>query len=478
MVHRARLSWLACGVTLAGPMLTACADRAPTNPGAVGSSAAESAAASVAVSSAEPARAMARKATAAKVRRLASERGITPMPPAPRVRGSLARLGRMLAFDKVLSGNGDISCMTCHMPALATGDGRSLAIGQGATGLGPDRAHPGDAFIPRNAPPLFNLHLVDHLFWDGRVFGDEAGRLHTPAGSVLTPEMRAVMEYGPVSAIGLFPVLSRAEMRGEAGENELADIEDGDARAVWDGEMRRLGAIPAYRRMFGAAYPGTDFDAMNFAYASNAIGAFLLDAFVFDNSPWDRFLAGSDAALSDEQLEGALQFMNLPCSSCHDGPGFSDDEFHNVALAQFGPGEGDGPSGRDDFARERVTGAVADRYRFRTTMLRNVELTGPYGHAGQFADLARFIDHYSENADKLRAYGEGDIPDPLLRGTLLRDNVEAILDSRDPLILAAAFDEHTVRALTAYMTALTDPRARDLERVVPRAVPSGLPVDR
>jgi cytochrome c peroxidase len=170
--------------------------------------------------------------------------------------------------------------------------------------------------------------------------------------------------------------------------------------------------------------------------------------------------------------------MNLPCSTCHDGPGFSDDQFHDVALAQFGPGQGDGPSGRDDYGRERVTGNPADRYQFRTTMLRNVELTGPYGHAGQFDDLGRFIAHYSENAEKLRAYGEDDVPDPLLRSTLLRDNVEAIIDARDPLILPAAFDEATVRLLTAYMSALTDDRARRLDRLVPHAVPSGLPVDR
>jgi len=454
-------------VVVALLLVAACGDRAPTDPGTGAVSVAPSLGAS-----------SGRRATADEVRRLAVEHGIGPMPRAPRVRGSLSRLGRLLVFDKELSGNRDISCMTCHLPALATGDGRSLAIGQGATGTGADRVHPQGRFIPRNAPPLFNLHLVDHLFWDGRVFVDGFGNLHTPAGAAVTREMRSVMTYGAVSAVGLFPVLSRAEMRGETGENELADMDDGEPGTVWAGVMRRLGAKPAYRRMFEAAYPGTTFDEMNFAYASNAMGAFLLDAFVFDNSPWDRFLAGSDAALTDEQLQGALAFMNAPCASCHDGPGFSDDEFHNVALAQFGPGEGDGPSGHDDFGRERVTGHPADRYRFRTTMLRNVELTGPYGHAGQFAELDRFIDHYSENADKLQAYSADDVPEPLLRGTLLTDNVDAILDARDPLILPAVFDESTVRLLAAYMSALTDARARSLERLVPRSVPSGLSVDR
>ena len=356
---------------------------------------------------------------AAKINSFDFQHGIdSPCRASPRSRPAPSALGRTLTFDPILSGNHDISCMTCHLPTLATGDGRSLAIGEGGTGLGAAPIAPGRRFHSAQRPAPVQSPL-DHLFWDGRVFEDDAGRLHTPAGEAVTPEMRSVMTYGPVSAIGLFPVLSRSEMRGSPGDNELADLSDDDPRAVWAAAMRRLGEIPAYRRMFEAAYPGTPFDQMNFAHATNAMGAFLLDAFAFDDAPWDRFLAGSDAALTPEQLSGALAFMNAPCSSCHDGPGFSDDRFHDVALAQFGPGEGDGPSGRDDFGRERVTGDAADRYRFRTTMLRNVELTGPFGHAGQFDDLGRFIDHYSLNADKLRAYADTDIPQTLLTGTLV-----------------------------------------------------------
>ncbi len=82
------------------------------------------------------------RALAAEVRTLAAGRGITPLENPPPVRATLVRLGRALAFDKVLSGNRDISCMTCHLPRFATGDARSLSIGQGATGLGPDRVHP------------------------------------------------------------------------------------------------------------------------------------------------------------------------------------------------------------------------------------------------------------------------------------------------------------------------------------------------
>lgn len=397
------------------------------------------------------------------------------MPRSPRVRPELAALGRALAFDRILSGNRDISCMTCHLPELATGDGRSLSIGQGATGLGPARVHPEGVFVPRNAPPLFNLAGLDHLFWDGRVEVDRAGKFHTPAGSQLTRDMARTLEFGAVSAQPMFPVVSRTEMRGRVGENELADVPDGDFRGVWEALMARLGRIPEYRRMFEAAYPGRRFEDMTFAYASNAIGGFLIDAFTFDDAPWDRFLKGDRDALSAVQLQGALDFMQAPCSTCHNGPLFSDDQFHDVALAQFGPGEGNGPSGRDDFGRMNVTGDPGDIYRFRTTQLRNVELTGPYGHAGQFAELSAFIDHYSRNADKLRAYTDADIPEPLLRGTLV-ENREAVIAARSPFILAADFDATFVAEVTAFMSALTDERARDLRGVIPAGVPSGLPV--
>jgi len=409
------------------------------------------------------------------VRQLAAGRGITPMPRRIRVRPALVRLGQALAFDKILSGNHDISCMTCHLPPFATGDARSLSIGQGATGLGPARVHPDGAFIPRNAPPLFNLTAMPALFWDGRVSVDAQGRFHTPAGDQLTPDMTRVFEFGAASALALFPVQSREEMRGQAG-NELAAIPDADNRAIWRGLMQRLGQIPEYRRMFEAAYPGTPFRRMTFAHASNAIGGFLVDQFTFTQTPWDRFLAGDDHALSAEQLAGAQVFLTIRCSLCHNGPAFTDNKFHNVAVAQFGPGKGNGADGHDDFGRMNVTGLDEDRYRFRTTALRNVTLTGPYGHDGAIADLRSFIDHYSESDVKLRDFDVGTL-EPLLQGTL-ELNAEDVIARRDTIIQGVVLPPTVVDQLTTFMTALTDPAATNLRRTIPFRVPSGLPVDR
>jgi cytochrome c peroxidase len=409
------------------------------------------------------------------VRQLAATRGIAPLPTPPYVRPALSRLGQALAFDKLLSGTRDISCMTCHLPAFATGDGKSLSIGQGGIGLGEERSHPGGVFIPRNAPPLFNMSALTHLFWDGRVEVDAHGALHTPAGAQLTPEMTRVFEFGAISALPLFPVTNRDEMRGYGG-NELAAIQDGEFAAIWSSIMKRLGAVPEYRGLFEAAYPGTKFADMSFAHASNAIAGFIVDRLTFDDTPWDRFLAGHDDALTPAQLDGAQTFLTLKCSLCHNGSTFSDEQFHDVAVPQIGPGEGDGAAGRDDFGRMRVTGAATDRYRFRTTPLRNAELTGPYGHDGAIVSLRAFVEHYSESDKKLLEYDVSQL-EPALRGTLLGTGA-AILAQRDTLLDGVVFSPAVADKLVQYLSALTDERARNLSRLVPTRVPSGLPVDR
>jgi cytochrome c peroxidase len=124
----------------------------------------------------------------------------------------------------------------------------------------------------------------------------------------------------------------------------------------------------------------------------------------------------------------------------------------------------------------RVTGEASDRYRFRTTPLRNVELTGPYGHDGAITSLGAFVEHYSESDKKLLAYDPSQL-ETALRGTLL-DNATAILAQRDTLLDGVAFSPEIAEKLMQYMSALTDTRARNLSRVVPVRVPSGLPIDR
>jgi len=271
------------------------------------------------------------------VRQLAAGRGIVPLESPRYIRPSLVKLGQALAFDKILSGNRDIACTTCHLPAFSTGDDRSLSIGQGGIGFGPHRTIQSGVFIARNAPPLFDIGAMKHLFWDGRVEIVHHGRIDTPAGKDLTPQMRRVLEFGPASAIAMFPVENRDEMRGYSS-NDLGRLADDDNTGIWSTLMKRIGQVPEYRRMFEQAYPGQRFDRMTFAHAANAIGAFMVDRLTFSDTPWDRFLEGRDDALTPAQLAGAQTFLTLKCSICHNGATLSDDKFHDVAVAQIGPG--------------------------------------------------------------------------------------------------------------------------------------------
>ena len=365
--------------------------------------------------------------------------------------------------------------MTCHLSRTATVDSRSVAIGQGGTGVGTARVHPQGRFVHRSAPALFNLHALSTLTWDGRVFVDKNGVVRTP-GANLQAHQRAVLECGTASALPMFPVLSRPEMRAETG-NELAAITDDKHQRVWKFLMRRLGAIPEYRTMFMSAYPtAISFDSLNFAHAGNAMGCWITSVFSATNTPWDRMLAGDNDAMTETQLLGARAFLGTArCSQCHNGPLFTDRLFHNVATPQVGPGFGNGLDGHDDFGRERQTGNVNKRYQFRTPPLRNVELTGPYGHDGAIVSLRAWVDHYSQSDVKLRAYDVSQL-EPLLQSTL-QPTTAGILQTRDTRLRTLVIPSETVDQITEFLKALTDPASRDLGRFVPTRVPSGLTID-
>ena len=463
MTSRNLAGALAVGATL---WLSGCGDSAtaPVDKSPVMTGADETAAATAEV-----------VALASEVRQLAASQGITALAKPAAVRPALSLLGQALAFDKELSGNRDISCMTCHLSRTATVDSRSVAIGQGGTGVGTARVHPQGRFVHRSAPALFNLHALSTLTWDGRVFVDKNGVVRTP-GANLQAHQRAVLECGTASALPMFPVLSRPEMRAETG-NELAAITDDKHQRVWKFLMRRLGAIPEYRTMFMSAYPtAISFDSLNFAHAGNAMGCWITSVFSATNTPWDRMLAGDNDAMTETQLLGAKAFLGTArCSQCHNGPLFTDRLFHNVATPQVGPGFGNGLNGHDDFGRERQTGIATQRYQFRTPPLRNVELTGPYGHDGAIVSLRAWVDHYSQSDVKLRAYDVSQL-EPLLQSTL-QPTTAGILQTRDTRLRTLVIPSETVDQITEFLKALTDPASRDLGRFVPTRVPSGLTID-
>ena len=440
-------------------------------------------------------------------------------------------LGRMLFFDKILSGNKNISCATCHHPAFGSGDGLALPLGEGARGLGTDRQTGADVSaavagrVPRNSPGLFNLGAreFERLFHDGRVEADPHGYFE---GGFVTPakwKLPAGLD-NPLAAQAMFPVTSAMEMAGNKGENPIADAislnNAAGAGGVWELLADRLRAIPEYVELFRRAYPDEVRGAadITFVMAANAIAAFETTAFRADDSPFDRYLRGDSDSLSAEQEHGMQLFYGAAgCSSCHSGKFQTDHEFHAVAMPQIGPGKADGRDPSywnetginavlEDFGRGRVTVRPDDNYKFRTPSLRNVTTTGPWSHAGAYDSLEAVVRHHLDPETSLHAYELDEALLPPLgnvveltasgsrlsqgfmaetrrrefarRDTWVQENDalrQRIADANE--LVPVALDDADVRALVEFLEALTDPIAARLDALVPASVPSGLPVE-
>ncbi len=417
-----------------------------------------------------------------ELRGLLQDADVTPLAPLPVQDPALVALGRVLMFDKVLSGNRDVSCATCHDPANHSSDAQSLSIGTGGTGSGAGRSL-GTArqFVSRNAQDLFNRGdpAFTSMFWDGRVARDGAGDFQTPAADALPSGLS-----GPLAAQAMFPVFTRLEMRGHPGDrdrfgapNELAVMADDDFAGVWRGLMRRLLAIDGYVALFQAAYPAVPGDQLGFQHAANAIAAFETEAFASTGSPFDDYLRGANKALSPEAKRGALLFFGeAGCGQCHRGPELSDQEFHDIAVPQLGPGFAPAPP--EDYGHGGVTGSDDERYTFRTPPLRNVALTAPYMHDGAYTTLEAAVRHYRDVSESLTGYDD-QVLRPELQGTYLNDpgQLEAILQTLDDRVATPiSLTETEVGDLAEFLRSLTDPAAADLGHLVPAEVPSGLPV--
>lgn len=402
-----------------------------------------------------------------------------------------ARLGWQLFWDPILSGNRNISCATCHHPRFGTGDGVSLALGEGGIGLGPDRrVDPDNApeqRIPRNAPALFNLGAREFtvMFHDGRIETDP----NRPSGLRTPLEDEMVAGFDSIlSAQTMFPVLSQDEMAGHYGENDISKavrqgLITGEGGA-WDLISQRVAAIDAYRVQFETVYPEIAGGApIRFTDISNAIAAFIAFEWRSDGSAFDAVLRG-EAELAGEAARGMdLFYGEAGCAKCHLGPFLTDHDFHAMGQPQIGPGKGARfETHRRDVGRMRVTGDPADAYRFRTPSLRNVALTAPYGHAGAFATLEAFVRHHVDPRAELAAYDAAQAVLPSLEGAddfaVLGDagEVSAIADVVE--IAPVALEDRDVAALVAFLKTLTDEAAAKGRFGIPDAVPSGLKVER
>lgn len=430
---------------------------------------------------------------------------------------AVVELGRNLFFDPILSGNRNISCGTCHDPARGTSDGVALSIGEGGMGFGPDR-RTADGIterIPRNAQALWNTGAKEYrsMFHDGRVEPDPhatfASGFWTPAREHLPVGLDNVL-----AAQAMFPVLSASEMAGQKGENPVATaVAEDRVTDAWDALVKRLADTPGYREMFNAAYP--DNSEITMVQAANALAAFQSQAFRSDQSPFDHFLAGNHAALSATERTGAQLFYGKAgCADCHSGALMTDHDFHAIAVPQIGPGKDHGGDTgywretgfglhTEDEGRYRVTFEQDDLFAFRTPSLRNVALTGPWGHDGAFDELEAMVRHHLDSVASLDAFDADAVPLPTLDHIIeqtgdgselifrplnpdrraafdLRDRwVQGATDLRDRIAEAntlppVQLEDREVAELMAFLNALTDPTARNRMDLIPQSVPSGL----
>ncbi len=401
-----------------------------------------------------------------------------------------AKIGQLLFYDKILSGNRNISCGTCHHHDLGGTDGLSLGIGEGGEGLGPERVAKSamDRIrkrIPRNAPALWNLGAkdIDVLFHDGRLgVSDLYGNgFNSPAEEWLPEGLETIL-----AAQALFPLAARFEMSGDPEENEISGAVNDRIDNAWPILAKRVRVIPEYGEMFVSAFDHIERpEEVTIVEIGNALAAFIGSEWRNYDSPFDRHLAGDETALDEDAERGMVLFYGKAnCASCHSGPLMSDQAFHALALPAFGPGK----TRRFDLqprdvGRMAESDALEDAYRFRTPMLRNVALTAPFGHNGAYPTLEGMVRHHLDPEAAL------DVWDASLARLPKADWLEQLdfivqQDRREIARQRAAIDiapvaltDAEIEDVVAFLQSLTGATAEKRPLGRPAQVPSGLSVD-
>ena len=255
-------------------------------------------------------------------------------------------LGKMLYFEPRISDNHEISCSTCHNLSLG-GGGRASAIG-----------HMGQ-LGGRKTLTVLNAVFNKSQYYDGR------------AGGLKDQVVRSVMAFPG----------AMFRTRGGATIFNPAEMNATKQRAV-----EQLKSIPGYVEAFKKAFPG-EADPIVYDNVGRAIAVFET-TLITPDSPFDRWLAGDDAALSETQKRGLQTFIKVGCAGCHNGVNLG-----GASYAVFGVSKSPGRDilPEEDWGRFAVTKNVADKYAFKVQGLRNVELNAPYFHSGRIWDLKEAV---------------------------------------------------------------------------------------
>jgi cytochrome c peroxidase len=425
----------------------------------------------------------------------------------------LAALGGQLFFDRVASLHNDNACAGCHTPADGYGDSQSISIGiQSNLLVGPKRLGPRNQ---RRAPTITNTAFYPVLMWNGR-FSSASGDPFNNALGFVFPQPEGSARFGPndplvkhlLVAQAFMPVTELNEAAGFTGIREglnprYYQFDDGqgdtcpalDARGFRNDPIRarvaaRLNAVPAYVEKFGAIFGevanGAPIDMVMFGRAIAEFEFIQRGA----DAPIDRFARGEAGAMTAPEKRGALLFFGRAnCVTCHAVSGksnemFSDFGMHNIGVPQiapvFGVGTGntifDGPGEDEDYGLAQVTGLLADRYRFRTSPLRNVALQPAFFHNGAFTTLDAAVRHHLDVLASLYSYDAGRAgvaPDLRLRRAS-PDLVAATIDPllQKPIRLTA---EEQADLIEFVRTGLLDERMlpKQVCTHVPATLPSG-----
>ena len=255
---------------------------------------------------------------------------VSPLPTVLDLDPAKVALGERLFHDPQLSQDRSISCASCHDLNRGGTDNRARSLGVGGA----------EGYI--NAPTVFNSGFQFRYFWDGR-------------------------------------------------ERSLEDQTDGpinnsyEMGSGWEEVIHRLNQSSEYRRLFQDSYgEGITQDTIK-----DTLAVFER-SLITPNSPFDQYLRGDEAALSEPEQEGYRRFQSYGCISCHQGVALGGNMFQGFGIMgdYF---EDRGGISLADLGRYNVTGLERDRHVFKVPSLRNVELTSPYFHDGAATTLEEAV---------------------------------------------------------------------------------------
>ena len=329
-----------------------------------------------------------------------------PVPPENPITESKRVLGKILFWDEQLSSNDTTACGTCHRPASGGADprfGRHTGADKGtiddvwgSPGVvfmdesGEVLEHPIFGFEPqvtrRVAPSNFGALWAGEVFWDGRA----GSRFLDP----LSGEV-AIAEGGALENQVLDSLSNPAEMThpGRTWDDLTGKLRRvrplARARDFPADVIEALAEHPDYPALFRAAF-GTPESSPEIASEITPVRiAFAIATYqrtlVADRTPWDRYMAGDETALSEQAEFGWRVFQRLRCINCHEPPLFTNNDFFNIGLrlSEF------------DTGRQEVTDDPEDAGEVLVPSLRNVGLRTRLMHTGEFGRLSEAITFYN-----------------------------------------------------------------------------------